>query len=748
MGREISHRFFWMVFITCTSQVTAASAASAINYSLQNTLTGVTSALQNSANNGAGILFGVIDTGIAAPWVGFQNRIDTVKSVCLLANCTKALALKDDNGHGSFVTSEIIGSVPSIGMSGVAPGAKALAIKVLDATGSGYSTTLAAGMIYAVDHGAQVLNLSVGPVGPALAQALFYQSLSIAVNYAASKNAVIVFAGGNSGQALAAGANVSGYTDAALQHMMFVGSTNGSKAISSFSNKPGSAGFISTTGKFYAYKDMWLLADGENIWGASNYSTPEYGYSYIRQMSGTSMAAPQVAGAAGLLAARWPFLLAQGTIPAILEKTAQDMGAAGIDNTYGAGFLRIDSSMNPIGALTIPVGGKMVAVTGSQIIVGNALGNMGQVSSALQNAVAYDSYMRGFSILMPVSIVSKGETSPVSKATLLAMKRTAAGQRQFTELADGNWLSFSGSPSSSGSGQTQSSPWSYGFSEHGRFIGFGQGSGAALSFNDARWGGENAFTGMDTSASGALLGLVSNGSFSSFGMDLNSRGHFAVSFLTTGMNADDPSGDDSLQATGGALAYTFKPSQSLKVSVTSSMLSEKNMLLGSSSSGAFSLGSATQSESFGLGVNIALSRGWALGFDGAYALTDSSGSGGSLISDTSRLAGYSFTLGLVNQNLTGIHDSFGVSVAKPLRVYSGSVDLTVPTGTDMNAQPIVSHVRVGLAPSGNETDFSLDYLRPFGPKMTGGLNVAYRNDADNIAGAKDFAAMYRFKLAF
>ncbi len=64
------------------------------------------------------------------------------------------------------------------------------------------------------------------------------------------------------------------------------------------------------------------------------------GYDYVTQMSGTSMAAPQAAGAAALLASKWPFLVAQGTIPKILEVTAQDMGAAGADATYGDGFLR------------------------------------------------------------------------------------------------------------------------------------------------------------------------------------------------------------------------------------------------------------------------------------------------------------------------------------------------------------------------------------------------------------------------
>ena len=257
----------------------------------------------------------------------------------------------DDNGHGTFVTSEIIGGVPGIGLVGVAPAANAIEVKVLNAAGSGSTTDIAQGIITAVNMGAQVLYLSLGPVGTSMQNAAFYQGLASAVNYAASKNAIVVFAGGNSTQALNGGYYVSGFTDAALSHMFFMGSTNASKQLSSFSNIPGAGGFISTSGKFVPYDSMWMMADGENIWGASNYSSAQYGYDYITQMSGTSMAAPQGAGAAGLLASRWPFLLAQGTIPAILEITATDLGGKGADVVYGDGFLNVAQAMQPVGTL-------------------------------------------------------------------------------------------------------------------------------------------------------------------------------------------------------------------------------------------------------------------------------------------------------------------------------------------------------------------------------------------------------------
>ena len=296
--------------------------------------------VQASANNGAGITFGIIDTGGTKSWSGFQgyngatNQGRIIASTCLgQATCPIPSYLAgntDDNGHGTFVTSELIGGLPSIGLVGVAPAANAIEVKALNAQGWGATADIAQGIITAVNMGAQVLNLSVGPVGHTRNRnAAFYQGLASAINYAASKNAIVVMAGGNSAQFLVSGLYMTGFTDAALSHMFFMGSTNASKQLSSFSNVPGSAGFISSSGKYYAYDSMWMMADGENIWGASNYTSAGVGYNYITQMSGTSMATPQGAGAAGLLASRWPFLLAQGTIPAILESTATDLGAKG-----------------------------------------------------------------------------------------------------------------------------------------------------------------------------------------------------------------------------------------------------------------------------------------------------------------------------------------------------------------------------------------------------------------------------------
>ncbi|MGE3622906.1 MAG: S8 family serine peptidase [Bdellovibrionales bacterium] len=746
----------------------------AVDYSPQNTLIGATPDVQAQGNNGAGIKFGIVDTGGTESWVGFkgyngnasQGRI--TQSTCISPCNASRLSTgnTDDNGHGTFVTSEIIGGIPSIGLRGVAPAGNAIEVKVLNAQGTGSATEISSGIRMAANLGAQVINLSIAPLGgTAMQSRQFYQDLASAVNYAASKNAVIVFAGGNATQALAGNMFIYGFSDAAIARTIFVGSTNANKQLSSFSNTPGTGQFVSTTGKYTTASSMWLMADGENIWGASNYYSAQYGYGYITQMSGTSMAAPQIAGAAGLLASRWPFLLSTGTIPAILESTATDLGAKGKDTVYGMGFLNVAKAMQPVGTLAVPVNGRMVAVSnttgGGAITAGAAFGNMSRVSRALGNAVAYDSFMRGFPLYSASPVSTKSSASPVSPATLAATGQTGANARNYTDLGRGNWFAYAGSapqkvdtmPNTTSlapdPAHPQSTEWYYSLSQNGMYVGFGQGSGSSLSFNDARWNGRSAFFNANATASSALLNTVAGAHFATTGFDIGSDQRVALSIISSESDAFSAVNGAPTSARGSAFAYTVAPSDDLQVSLTSSFVNETNMLLGSYSAGdVLGMSSSATTMSFGAGVNYDLGDGYQIGVDASYATTGSNGNTNSLIGGTSRLQSSSFSLAFVKDDVTGVGDRLGVSIDKPLRVFSGSAMVNVPTGTDNNGNPIVESQRVNLAPTGSETDLGFTYSRPLAQDLLGSFNLTYRNDADNISGNQDAAAMVRMKYNF
>jgi subtilisin family serine protease len=719
-------------------------------YSPQNGLMGLSNEIWTSANYGAGITYGVIDTGVAAPWIGFQSRIDTTNAACVFSGCTQAMALADDNGHGTFVASEIIGDLRNFGLVGVAPAGRVLPVKVLNAQGSGYTNDVAAGIVYAADHGANILNLSISFIPT--------PDIISAINYAASKNNIIVFAGGNSAKALLGNSRVTGFTDAAIKRMLFMGSTSLQQKISYFSNTPGTGGFISTTNKFYSLASRWMMADGENIWGASTYHDAT-GYDYITQMSGTSMAAPQAAGAAGLLAARWPFLLSTGKVTDILLSSTQDLGARGIDTTYGDGYIRIDKAFNPIGSLTVPVNGKNVLATNAAIVPSTAVGSMSAVSSALSKAVGYDRYNRDFAIYLPAAILAPVKTAATAAAKVSG--QTGAKARNLTALPDGAWLAASlANIEPAGSDEEQNndliqdptrpsqSEWSVGFQQKdGSYIGAGHGGNAALSFNDARWGGQTAFFNNEDSMAGSLLGLTSTASFGAVGVDLNSHSRLAFGSISatnnnfTSLSGVNPNGQ------GAAVSYTARAFKNWTFSASGSVLKEDNMLLGAVGGGYLGFGKSS-TVAAGVGASVDLGKGYHLGIDSIAATTSSSRSANSLVTDTSRLTSAGFSFVLNKTNLTGHDDDIGFSFRKPLRVYSGFATVDVPMGTDHNGTPIIQSSRVPLAPTGNESDLNLNYKRPLDNGAVMGFSLAYRHDADNVKGAKDAAVMVRYSSSF
>jgi len=752
----------------------ALAATNPDAYSPQDVLIGATPAVQAEGNNGAGVTFGDIDTGITPQWVGFNSQYNSAlapgtsnintsaSAVCMYGVCPTGAFPTDQNGHGTFTASEIVGGIPSIGMEGIDPAGKMIAVQVLSANGSGYSNDVANGIVYAVNHGAEVLNLSLGPGGTAAQQAAFYQSLASAVNYATSKGAVIVFAGGNSSQPLAGGSNITGFTDQAISHLIFMGSTNASKNLSYFSNTPGNGGFVSTSGKFHAYDTMWMMADGENIWGASNYHSWWYGYSYITQMSGTSMAAPQGTGAAGLLLAKWPFLLNTGTIPAILEQTAQDLGSKGTDTTYGDGFLNVAAALAPASPLSVPVGGKMVPVSNTQVVSGRAFGNMSKVAGAFSNAVGYDSFMRGFPITLASAISAPSPAFSAQSASSKVMGPNGGNARSMTDLGNGNWVtsSFANAPEASTdtslaptfgpASLPQTHEWSVGFSQGGSYLGYGQGSGAALSYNDARWGSHTAFFNNDVSGTGDLLGLVSDGNFAAIGMNTGADSRVSFGIVNSVNDTLSQLANQGASARGAVFGYTYSPDKNWKLSATAAVLDETNMLLSSTSSGGLlALPPSASTASVGFGANVALGGGYQLGFDTAVMSTSPTNNGSSLINGTSNIASASFGVAFDKQDLISGGDALDLSFKSPMRAYAGSASISVPTGTDMNGNPIVQQERVSLAPTGNELDFGVGYSHPLADNAAmAGLSLVYRRDADNIAGASDAAFMTHFAMPF
>jgi type VII secretion-associated serine protease mycosin len=250
--------------------------------------------------NGAGAVVAVVDTGVQA------NHEDLVGTVLpgWDAVTNRPGATTDPNGHGTHVAGVIAAAAGNgKGIAGAAPGLRILPVRVLGANGSGSGADVLEGIIWAADHGADVINLSLGGGGED-------STYAAAIGYAVDKGAVVVAAAGNE----ALEGNTPSYPGAD-PGAIAVAATTRSGTRASFSN-------------YGSYVD--LAGPGSAI-----YSTIPSGYA---SWSGTSMATPYVSAAAGLLAARHPDF-SPTQIREFLERSARDLGAPGRDDAYGAGLV-------------------------------------------------------------------------------------------------------------------------------------------------------------------------------------------------------------------------------------------------------------------------------------------------------------------------------------------------------------------------------------------------------------------------
>jgi subtilisin family serine protease len=229
---------------------------------------------------------------------------------------SRSRRVTDVVGHGTFVASIAAGSVENgVGMAGFGGDARLLVIQALDPNGYITDVDEAAAIVYAVKHGAKIINLSIGGS----------QTSSIerhAIRYAARHGVLLVAAAGNEHK----NGNEPQYPAALLQPLgsrgrgglgLAVGATTMSGTRASFSN----------TGTYLS-----LSAPGENVFGAesaaSNWPHAQTSWSspgYYGWASGTSFAAPEVAGVAALVWGANPSLTAR-QVADVLKRSASGGG--------------------------------------------------------------------------------------------------------------------------------------------------------------------------------------------------------------------------------------------------------------------------------------------------------------------------------------------------------------------------------------------------------------------------------------
>jgi thermitase len=263
----------------------------------------------------ASIVIAIVDTGLD------PNHPDLAGKIVAMTNYVKGEKTSDSFGHGTHVAGIAAANINNgTGVAGICGRCSLMSVKVLGANGSGPTSNVASGITYATDHGARVINLSLGGSSRTTI-------IRDALDYALNNNALPVVAMGNS------------FTDyvgdlAYWYSALSVGALDQQGAKASFSN-------------FGLQTDV--TAPGIAVLSTMpTYSVTlntQYGYKMnYDALSGTSMATPVVAGLAGLLLSKNPALTAR-QVKGMIEAAAGDMKSFNLTSGFG--------QVNAAGAVTL-----------------------------------------------------------------------------------------------------------------------------------------------------------------------------------------------------------------------------------------------------------------------------------------------------------------------------------------------------------------------------------------------------------
>jgi len=679
----------------------------------------------NDGATGKGIKIGIVDSGINPGLGEFTGKIDPASG-----DVYGTRGVSDQGGHGTAVSAVAAAKRNGQNTMGVAFDATIVSMRVDNpgscATDDGcefFDDAIAEGIDRARQAGARVINLSLGGSTPS-------NLLLGAMQRAVNAGIVLVIAAGNDSTAnpdpfaLVPAQKFPGQVIIAGSIGAPFGAETNYDAISSFSDQAGTG------------RNFYLTA-----LGYQDRAPDQTGTQFL--WSGTSFSAPTISGAVALMAQAFPNLTGKQIVD-ILFKSADDLGAPGVDTVFGHGRLNIATAFQPIGATSMADSQTPVSTTDN----GDLPPASGDANGGESfGAIILDGYDRAFVLDLAKTLRQAELGHPLTQAIQGSTRVNSASAGPLTvamtvserrDLPEGFALDRLGI----GPEDARKS----------RLI-----AGAAIARLDdktaAAFGFAEGAKAMERRLSGAAPGafLIAKdiagdpGFAAQRGASVAIRRNLGPVSVT--MSGESGSVWNEVRTTATDSPYRYaslsvdKDFGKTWLSAGMSRLEEKQTLLGGRMSNA--LGGGGSSTLFlDLEARRDIGNGISAGVMARHGWTD-------FASGQFQTDAYAFDLS--KAGLFGSNDRIGVRISQPLRVSNGGFAMLLPTAYDYSSETATSSwTTYSLTPSGREIDTELSYGSSLwdGNGWLGG-NLFLRRQPGHIASAdNDYGAAIRFTLGF
>ena len=605
-----------------------------------------------------------------------------------------------------------------------------------------------------------------------------------------AKYSVLVVAAGNDGTVQPS--NVS-WNFKVNPTLLVVGSVGLDGTISNFSNTPGEACLTDTsTGQCDKLKNHFLVAPGELILVSD-------GSGGVSRQTGTSLAAPLVTGAIGLLEARWPWLsnYPDETAQIILQSAtpihSPGYSGTGPDPVYGWGELNIAASQSPLDwrsmvYLQSNLGLPPLPVSLSRVIAQVQTGNQASWNSTKLYFTAIErvgNTYRDFQIPMASSLVGQNVSTLAGQQLFQSyltggLSSWVAGGAHLTgssgyEPATANFMASSQPMGQFGGAELrariQPGQTTYGFRQdhppidmdfamigQHQTLRFGFGGGAEALNGQPGLSGNADFQ-LGRGGANPLLGLASGGAFADW--RFNAVKGLTVSFGATerrswrDLSVVGPVQQDAPAAAYGAhaenlgLDYAFSPRFVVHAALT--RLREDSGLLGIQSLQANALqdGSTTRAATFGFDLNLTSTL--SLSASGTVANTRTQGQQNLMTADGG-LTSTAAEIAVTKAEVFGRDDRLRLTLSKPMQVTSGSVQYVDYGVINRQTGELGPELQTAGAASGR-TPFAAELfygrlLNKEGAEASVFARAGVNTAQFGVEGPTDYMVGYRYKMTF